>query len=429
MLRHFTFFLLLMCPFLLASQPEWALSSGAKDKAPVQADAATVQRLIEQLNSPTFSEREASAKRLREIGEPALAALREAARGRKGLEARRRAEALLRAIQEDKLDLLVKQLESAKLSEREAAAKGLRQIGEPALAKLGDALRSNKRPELRRRAEEVIRLIQEDAFEQILKEATHQEVVKKDYKKAAEILTRIIDQGKERLVDRNAPPGEVPFLTEAYMRLARVRMKLGDSGGAANAYDRAVYYSNHNIAKRRQIEGECAKLLAGLIPGWEKAVREKIAKDPALKALAAKYPLVLLHSGRFAGGGYLQSAYSFIYETANAQKHGNDVQLLFDNGPGNRTFQVNMLTNQKNTVADLGKVDFNVDPLLKKDHPGGAGRQQALAVDGHVYLEKVEDTNGNRFFVLFKIVAVDDESRYMAFIWRRLPGGKIVRRR
>jgi hypothetical protein len=62
-------------------------------------------------------------------------------------------------------------------------------------------------------------------------------------------------------------------------------------------------------------------------------------------------------------------------------------------------------------------------PLLK-----GPDRQQHEAILGHVYLEKVEDTNGNRFFVLFKVLAVDEQSRYIALTWRRMPGGTIVRR-
>jgi hypothetical protein len=44
-----------------------------------------------------------------------------------------------------------------------------------------------------------------------------------------------------------------------------------------------------------------------------------------------------------------------------------------------------------------------------------------------VYLERVRDDRGNNFYVLFQIVAVDKESRYMAFLWRKLPGGKIVK--
>jgi hypothetical protein len=73
-------------------------------------------------------------------------------------------------------------------------------------------------------------------------------------------------------------------------------------------------------------------------------------------------------------------------------------------------------------------VDFNIDHSQLKADSEGPDRDQHEAVDGHVYLEKVEDPNGNRFFVLFKILTVDEQSRYMAFVRRCLPGGKIVRR-
>jgi len=357
-----------LCSWLLLGYSlAWTAFVDAEEKAP-RADNAKVQRLIEKLDSPKFLERQAAAGELRKIGEPAVPALREAARRGSGLELRRRAEGLLRTIQQDKLDRLVN-------------------------------------------------------------EATHAETAEKDFKKAAAVWNRIIDEGKQRLAKaKDEASGDDSALTDAYIRLARVHKKLGDFVAAARAYGRAVYYSNYNNARRQEIEAEAAALVAGLMPTWEKAVREKIAKDPALAALARKYPPVILHSRRFAGGGYLQSAYSFIYETANPEKHGNDVHILFDNGPGERTFQINMLTNQKNTAADLGNVDFEVNPVLTKRGAERGGSDQLLAVEGHVYLEKVEDTNGNRLFVLFKIVAVDPQSRYMAFIWRRLPGGKVVRR-
>lgn len=51
------------------------------------------------------------------------------------------------------------------------------------------------------------------------------------------------------------------------------------------------------------------------------------------------------------------------------------------------------------------------------------------AVVGRVYLERIHDDLGNNFYVLFQVIAVDKDSRYMAFVWRRLPGGKIVKRR
>jgi hypothetical protein len=168
-----------------------------------------------------------------------------------------------------------------------------------------------------------------------------------------------------------------------------------------------------------------------LLTGWGKSIREKVDKDPALQVLVAKHPMVILHSRRYAGGGYLQSAYSFIHETSNEGKHFNDVQLLFDNGGRARTFGINMVTNQQNVVADLGNVDFEKDPDTKQEDPDkGNFRQEGYqAVEGHVYLERVQDTVGNKFFVVFKVVALDEESRYFAFIWRRLPGGKVVKRR
>ena len=79
------------------------------------------------------------------------------------------------------------------------------------------------------------------------------------------------------------------------------------------------------------------------------------------------------------------------------------------------------------TPEELARA-IHIDPSQTKADFEGPDREQHEAVNGHVYLEKVEDTNGNRFFVLFKVLAVDEQSRYMAFVWRCLPGGKIVRR-
>ncbi len=50
-----------------------------------------------------------------------------------------------------------------------------------------------------------------------------------------------------------------------------------------------------------------------------------------------------------------------------------------------------------------------------------------LAIAGHVYLEHVRDELSNDFFVLFQVIDVDPQSRYVAFIWRKLPGGKRVK--
>jgi hypothetical protein len=167
-----------------------------------------------------------------------------------------------------------------------------------------------------------------------------------------------------------------------------------------------------------------------LLQQWEKDIRTRLEEDAKLKALAAKHPLVVLHSrARYAGGDYKRSAYSFIYESADEANHRNNVQVLFHNGGNPNTFAFNMVVGQQNLVVDLGEVDFGKDPEPAKisiDQPGvfsGEGK----AVDGHVYLERVRDDRGNNFYVLFQIVAVDKESRYMAFLWRKLPGGKIIK--
>ncbi|HEX4588599.1 MAG TPA: WD40 repeat domain-containing protein [Gemmataceae bacterium] len=62
-------------------------------------DTTEVERLIEQLGSPAFAEREAASKGLDAIGEPALERLQRAATDGKDPEIRRRAQALVQAIE------------------------------------------------------------------------------------------------------------------------------------------------------------------------------------------------------------------------------------------------------------------------------------------------------------------------------------------
>jgi hypothetical protein len=203
----------------------------------------------------------------------------------------------------------------------------------------------------------------------------------------------------------------------------------GGTPGAAGGGQASGGQGGGGSGGRRAAAGDIATLL----PRWEKQLKADIAKDPALKALAAKYRPVLLYSrAYYAGGGYWQSTYSFLYETTDETRHHNDVQLQFDNGGHDKTFEINMTTNARNIVADLGPVDFTKPVDLKKVdidlwNPKGE------AIEGHVYIERVRDlrpdgTRGNNFYVLFKVITVDKRSRYMAFLWRRLPGGKVVRK-
>ncbi len=178
--------------------------------------------------------------------------------------------------------------------------------------------------------------------------------------------------------------------------------------------------------------GDAKPNVDALTKRWEKEIRARLEKDAKPKLLAAKHPLVVLHSRTlyFGDGEYKKSAYSFIHESTDKAKHGNDVQILFHNGGTPQTFNFNMLGGQDNLVVDLGEVDFTKDPDPTKisiDHPGVMTGGVAKAVEGHVYLERVRNNRGNNFYVLFQVVAVDTDTRYMAFLWRKLPGGKVVK--
>jgi tetratricopeptide (TPR) repeat protein len=323
---------------------------------------------------------------------------------------------------------LIGQLGSTKYAEREAASKQLVTIGEPALDFLRKAIKSGQDLETRRRLEVLIDRIELTFLEQLVKGGVQQHQ-KKEYKKAAELFERALKIGLDRFgpKDGKAPEGDIPILTEVFLHSARNWKELAEYEKAARAYGSAVYYANYNREKRPQIEREWAEMAERLVSGWKDTVKAKTDNDPGLKKLVAKHPLLLLHSRRYAAGNYLQSAYSFLHETTQESKHRNDVQILFDNGLRDGKFYVNMVTNQLNRVADLGAVDFEIDPDVAKVAATWRGFD-CQAVEGHVYLENVKDDRGNDFYVLFQAIAVEKDSKYFAFVWRRLPGGKTVKR-
>jgi hypothetical protein len=164
-----------------------------------------------------------------------------------------------------------------------------------------------------------------------------------------------------------------------------------------------------------------------LMPKWRKQTWARIEKDPRMKQLA-KHSLVVVHSRmKYAvGGAYGESAFSFNYESSNPAAHKNDVQLLFE---GERAFRVNMVVGQQNMVMDLGAVDFekSPDPSTISIDDKEVFATEARAIEGHVYLLRIRDERGNSFYVLLQLVTMDEQSRYMAFVWRRLPGGRVVR--
>jgi tetratricopeptide (TPR) repeat protein len=332
----------------------------------------------------------------------------------------------------DEIKKLIEQLGSPKFSEREEASQQLQKIGQPTLDALRKAAES-KDAEVRRRAKELVRIISPDVreapWEKLLNEGINEERARKDYKKAIEILTKAEEIAKGQLhPNQLAPATDIPILTDIYLHLARCHYALREWEKAGDSYNRAKYYSNSNQEVRKQIDREWSEMTDGLLSDWKKIINKKIAKDADLVKLTGKHPMVILHSRRFAGGSYFKSSYSFNYETAEEGKHNNDVQLQFDNGTGEKTFEINMLTNQRNLVTDLGKVEFNKEPdpnkLTEKEMKAWE-KGNCKALEGHTYLEKIEDDRGNKFFVLFQIIAVDQDSNYMAFVWRRLPGGAV----
>jgi hypothetical protein len=332
------------------------------------------------------------------------------------------------------LDKFIGQLGSPRFAERQAATDRLRRLGEPAVDALRKAARRSSDLEVRRRAEQLAEEIETRALDKTWREGLRQEA-NRQYKEAAALFDKVVQKSLSRYhADRdNAPEGDIPVLTEIFLHVARVAQHLGDHVKAGNAYHHALYYANFNNEKRREIDAEWSAMTAKLLATWKADVLARVRKDPSLKALVARHPLVLLHSRRYADGQYLQSAYSFIYRTAQEDKHRNDVQLLFDNGGIKKgMFQINMVVGQKNAVAELKGRDFNQDLDPEKLAADSGTRwltYECQARPGQVYLERVEDNTGTRFFVLFQVLAVDEDSRYVAFVWRRLPGGKIVERK
>lgn len=330
------------------------------------------------------------------------------------------------------LEKLIRRLGSDSYKDREEAMKELRRLGKPALEGLRTAASSSDDKEILRRAAALVDRLLDPPYSKRYKESVKLLEEKKDYRKAAALLKEAAEMYEKDPEIPRATTGssDQPILAEIYLHLARARRGYEAYEEAGRAYSRATYYYNYNYGKRGQIDAEWKKMIDELLAQWNKGIKARIAKDVGLKALTGKYPLVVLHSRRYAGGGYLKSAYSFIDETADEDKHHNRVQVLFDNGGKGNTFTINMTTDQKNLMVDLGNVEFTKDPDPKKVDPDSDNfwvPDRCKVVEGHVYLERILDGDGNKFYTVLKVIAADKRSRYVAFIWRRLPGGKVVK--
>lgn len=329
------------------------------------------------------------------------------------------------------IERLVRRLGSDSFADREEAMKELRRLGKPALEALRTAAATSNDKEIRRRAAELVDKLLEPPYAKLYKEGVRL-LEKKDYRKAAAVFKQAAEVYANDPTIPRATQGRnnQPFLAEIYLRLARAHRGLEDYEAAARAYHGALYNYAYNRPNRQRIEDEWREMIDTLLKRWEKDVKAKIDKDAGLKALAAKYPLVILHSRRYAGGQYFKAAYSFIEETVDEDKHQNRVHILFGNGGEPNSFSINMQTDQRNLIVDLGAIDFTQDPDPKKVDPDSDHfwMPDGEAVEEHVYLERVRDDSGNKFYVLMKVIASDKDGRYMAFVWRRLPGGKVVKR-
>jgi hypothetical protein len=166
-----------------------------------------------------------------------------------------------------------------------------------------------------------------------------------------------------------------------------------------------------------------------LMPKWEKDVKDRMSRDPRLRVLAAKYPLVLLHSEKLYTDGRTlgRSAYSFIHESTDEKVFKEGAQMVFHDYlmPANfRCFGRDVL------VVRLEATDFEqkIEPAkIPINHPGILTHVFPIDVaEGETYLQRIRDEKGNNFYVVFQVVALDGQCRYMAFLWRTLPGGNHV---
>src|SRR5262249_18218596 len=117
-----------------------------KEKKLDKAQMARLVKLIDQLASDKYKERQEATKAIEGFGEPALKTLEKAEKNSKGLEQSRRLGHLIwrlrapaRAEQAKQIALLIPKLSSDRFEDREAAAKKIQEFGQLALSQLYEA--------------------------------------------------------------------------------------------------------------------------------------------------------------------------------------------------------------------------------------------------------------------------------------------------
>ncbi len=112
---------------------------------------------------------------------------------------------------------------------------------------------------------------------------------------------------------------------------------------------------------------------------------------------------------RKENGEYGTSAFSFRYETQDAARHKNAVDLVF-----NRCglLHINAHGGMKNRIADLGKAEF---AKVEKAPEKGWREECVRPVEGHVYYQVVEygeddDRDHLKFAVKFVVTKIKDDT-------------------
>lgn len=161
---------------------------------------------------------------------------------------------------------------------------------------------------------------------------------------------------------------------------------------------------------------------------WKAALERKIAADPALKELTNRNRYYFIHSKtHFRTPDFNNCGFNFIQNTMEQQLHQGEVHFAYHISGEPKIIDVNITPGSSNLIADLGPIDFekNVDPRsIDVTRPDG-WYLTAKAREGHVYLIRIFDERGSRFFVQVKIFHVDPNGDYIAFVYRILPGGVV----
>lgn len=161
---------------------------------------------------------------------------------------------------------------------------------------------------------------------------------------------------------------------------------------------------------------------------WKATLERKIAADPALKDLTGRNRYYFIHAkALFRTPDFNNCGFNFIQNTMEQQLHQGDVHFAYHVSGEPKTIDVNITPGSSNLIADLGPIDFdkNVDPRsIDITRPDG-WYLTAKAREGHVYLIRVFDERGSRFFVQLKIFHVEPNGDFIAFVYRILPGGVV----